>query len=158
MHPAARRALGSFPNLHSKVAPGVPNTRPQVCLSQSAHCSTQVVETESTFTIHHANAFEDPDAPGDLLVWSSGWGPATLAAVAARAKAAKEKARAALALCICRCVLRPSATWKGYGPLMPCAPWCVLAPPAVSKTGKGAVGRAAHAALRQQGPLSPLLL
>ena len=46
----------------------------------------QVFRTESTFTIHHANAFEDPDTPGDVLIWSSGWGPATLKAVAARAK------------------------------------------------------------------------
>jgi hypothetical protein len=70
----------------------------------------QVVETESTFTIHHANAFEDPDAPGDILIWSNGWGPATLAAVAARAKAAKEKVCAAvfpLTLNVC-CPRAPS--------------------------------------------------
>ena len=50
------------------------------------HAVLQVFRTESTFTIHHANAFEDPNTPGDVLVWSSGWGPATLKAVAARAK------------------------------------------------------------------------
>ncbi|EIE20486.1 carotenoid oxygenase [Coccomyxa subellipsoidea C-169] len=36
----------------------------------------KVFETESTFLIHHANAFEDGD---EIEVWSSGWGPEALA-------------------------------------------------------------------------------
>jgi carotenoid cleavage dioxygenase-like enzyme len=35
----------------------------------------QVFETESSFLIHHANAFEDGD---EVEVWSSGWGPEAL--------------------------------------------------------------------------------
>ena len=38
----------------------------------------QVVSTESSFLIHHANAFEDGD---ETVVWSSGWAPDSLLAL-----------------------------------------------------------------------------
>jgi carotenoid cleavage dioxygenase-like enzyme len=34
------------------------------------HAAGQVYETENTFLIHHANAFEEGD---ETVVWSSGW-------------------------------------------------------------------------------------
>ncbi|KAK9800351.1 hypothetical protein WJX73_008195 [Symbiochloris irregularis] len=38
----------------------------------------QVLSTESSFLIHHANAFEDGE---DIVVWSSGWAPSALQAL-----------------------------------------------------------------------------
>lgn len=48
------------------------------CCCQSAPHAAQIVDTERTFVIHHANAYEEGD---DVVVWSSGWGPQGLAAL-----------------------------------------------------------------------------
>lgn len=40
--------------------------------------SAQVLTAESSFLIHHANAFEDGE---DIVVWSSGWAPSALQAL-----------------------------------------------------------------------------
>ena len=51
-------------------------------VQHSAHSlrACQVLDTERCFVIHHANAYEEGD---EVVVWSSGWGPEALQALAA---------------------------------------------------------------------------
>jgi hypothetical protein len=78
----------------------------------------QVYETENTFLIHHANAFEEGD---ETVVWSSGWarlpGQCYSQAVSVLCKHAA-CAGAAPSACLrrCSCVMSYDLSWRRAGP------------------------------------------